>query len=73
VIVSREGVDMTLLADAAINQKKAEADMAYDLQKFKTGQAVRKEEIQVAVIEKEPQITVQEGNVAAREAIGSHR
>ena len=73
MIVSREGVDMTLLADAAINQKKAEADMAYDLQKFKTGQAVRKEEIQVAVIEKEPQITVQEGNVAAREAIGSHR
>ncbi|HEY2083127.1 MAG TPA: flotillin family protein, partial [Verrucomicrobiae bacterium] len=29
---------------AAVNQKKAEADLAYDLQKFKTGQLVKAEE-----------------------------
>ncbi len=53
--------------DAATNQKQAEADLAYDLQKFKTGQALKKEEIQVAVIEKEQQITVQEKEILRRE------
>src|SRR5215831_1805689 len=32
---------------AAVNQKKAEADLAYDLQKYKTGQLVKAEEVQV--------------------------
>src|SRR3984885_12800094 len=41
---------------AAVNQRKAEADLAYDLQKFKTGQLVKAEEIQVSVIEKQKQI-----------------
>jgi flotillin len=41
---------------AAVNQKKAEADLAYDLQKFKTGQLVKAEEIQVNIIEKQKQI-----------------
>src|SRR4029434_1976989 len=30
---------------AAVNQKKAEADLAYDLQKYKTGQLVKAEEV----------------------------
>ena len=33
---------------AAVNQRKAEADLAYDLQKYKTGQLVKAEEVQVA-------------------------
>src|SRR5277367_1786449 len=36
---------------AVVNQKKAEADLAYDLQKFKTGQLVKAEEVQVQIIE----------------------
>src|SRR5216117_441495 len=38
---------------AAVNQKKAEADLAYDLQKYKTGQLVKAEEVQVSIIEKQ--------------------
>ncbi len=53
--------------DAATNQKQAEADLAYDLQKFKTGQLLKKEEVQVAVIEKEQQITVQDKEILRRE------
>src|SRR5215470_12016091 len=34
---------------AAVNQKKAESDLAYDLQKFKTGQLVKAEEVQVTI------------------------
>ena len=42
------------LADfnASVQQKKAESDLAYDLQKFKTQQAVTAEEVQVEVIRK---------------------
>jgi flotillin len=45
---------------AAVNQKKAEADLAYDLQKFKTGQLVKAEEVQVQIIEKQKQIELQQ-------------
>src|SRR5437868_10196264 len=45
---------------AAVNQKKAEADLAYDLQKFKTGQLVKAEEVQVNIIEKQKQIELQQ-------------
>ncbi len=45
---------------AAVNQKKAEADLAYDLQKFKTGQLVKAEEVQVNIIEKQKQIEFQQ-------------
>src|SRR6058998_2927327 len=38
---------------AAVYQKKAESDLAYDLQKYKTGQLVKAEEIQVQIIEKQ--------------------
>ncbi|MBN1665125.1 MAG: flotillin family protein [Deltaproteobacteria bacterium] len=50
-----------------INQRKAEADLAYDLQRYKTNQAVKAEEIQVTVIEKERMITVQEREITRRQ------
>ncbi len=57
------------LADyqAAVNQKKAESDLAYDLQRFKTNQVVKKEEVQVQVVEKEALIAVQEQEIRRRE------
>lgn len=50
-----------------VNEKKAEADLAYDLSKFKKAQQVKKEEVQVEVVEKEQQIVVQEREIARRE------
>ncbi len=57
------------LADykAAVQEKSAAADLAYDLQKFKTQQAVRAEEVQVQVVEKEKQIEVQEKEILRKE------
>jgi flotillin len=57
------------LADykASVQEKQAGADLAYDLQKFKTQQAVRAEEIQVSVIEREKQIEVQEKEILRKE------
>ena len=52
---------------ASINQRKAEADLAYDLQKYKTGQLVKKEEVSVEVVEKENMIKVQEQEILRRE------
>lgn len=52
---------------AGVNQKKADADLAYDLQRFKTQQLVKKEEVQVAVVEKEQQIEVQQKEILRRE------
>src|SRR3954471_24124802 len=48
---------------AAVNQKKAEADLAYDLQKYKTGQLVKAEEIQVTIVEKQKQIELQQQEI----------
>ena len=52
---------------AAASEKQAGADLAYDLQKFKTSQLVRAEEIQVQVIEKEKQIDVQAKEIERRQ------
>jgi flotillin len=52
---------------AKVNERKAEADLAYDLQRFKTSQLVKKEEIQVSVIEREQLITLQEKEIKRRE------
>src|SRR5207302_7951105 len=49
---------------AAVNQKKAEADLAYDLQKFKTGQLVKAEEVQVQIVEKQKQIELQQQEIS---------
>src|SRR5438876_2270616 len=52
---------------AAVNQKKAEADLAYDLQKFKTGQLVKAEEVQVSIIEKQKQIELQQQEIMRKQ------
>src|SRR3974390_2893402 len=52
---------------AAVNQKKAEADLAYDLQKFKTGQLVKAEEVQVQIIEKQKQIELQQQEIQRKQ------
>jgi flotillin len=52
---------------AAVNQKKAEADLAYDLQKYKTGQLVKAEEIQVTIIEKQKQIELQQQEIQRKQ------
>jgi flotillin len=48
---------------ASVQQKKAEADLAYDLSRFKKAQEVKKEEVSVDVIEKEQRILVQEKEI----------
>src|SRR5262244_380422 len=52
---------------ATVNQKKAEADLAYDLQKYKTGQLVKAEEVQVQIIEKQKQIELQQQEIMRRQ------
>jgi flotillin len=52
---------------ASVNQKKAEADLAYDLQKFKTGQLVKAEEVQVSIIEKQKQIELQQQEILRKQ------
>jgi len=53
--------------DAAVNLKRAEADLAYDIQKSRTSQELKREEIQISVVEKEQQIVVQEREIQRRE------
>lgn len=53
--------------DASVNLKRAEADLAYDIQKNKTSQELKKEEMQIAVVEKEQAIVVQEREIQRRE------
>jgi flotillin len=57
------------LADytASVNQRKAEADLAYDLQKFQTQQLVTAEQVKVMVVEKENQINVQDMEIQRRQ------
>lgn len=52
---------------ASVNQKKAESDLAYDLQKNKTAQAVKAEEMQILIVEREKQIELQEKEIARRQ------
>src|SRR5213080_3589145 len=52
---------------AAVNQRKAEADLAYDLQKYKTGQLVKAEEVQVNIIEKQKQIELQQQEILRKQ------
>jgi flotillin len=52
---------------ASVNEKKATADLAYDLQKYKTGQLVKAEEIQVTIIEKQKQIELQEQEIRRKQ------
>ena len=52
---------------ATVNQKKAEADLAYDLQRFKTGQLVKAEEVQVSIVEKQKQIELQQQEILRKQ------
>jgi flotillin len=52
---------------ASVNQKKAESELAYDLQKFKTSQLVKAEEVQVSIIEKQKQIELQQQEILRRQ------
>ncbi|MEI6195478.1 MAG: SPFH domain-containing protein [Verrucomicrobiota bacterium] len=52
---------------AVVNQKKAEADLAYDLQRFKTGQLVKAEEVQVQIVEKQKQIELQQQEIQRKQ------
>jgi flotillin len=53
--------------EASVNEKKAAADLAYDLQKYKTEQAVKEEEVAVKVVEKTKEIELAEREVQRRE------
>jgi flotillin len=53
--------------DAEVNQKKAEAELAYPLQQNITNQRVKEEEVEIEVIQKRKQIEVQEQEVLRRE------
>jgi flotillin len=52
---------------ATVNQKKAEADLAYDLQRYKTGQLVKAEEVQVNIVEKQKQIELQQQEIMRKQ------
>lgn len=51
----------------AVQLKQAEADLAYELQKNKTNQEIRREQVQVDVVEKEMQIKVQDAEIERRQ------
>lgn len=53
--------------NAAVNQKKAQSELAYDLQKFKTNQLVKAEEVQVSIIEKQKQIELQQQEILRKQ------
>jgi flotillin len=52
---------------ATVNVQKAQADLAYDLQKFKTGQLVKAEEVQVSIVEKQKLIELQQQEILRRQ------
>lgn len=53
--------------NASVNQKRAESELAYDLQKYKTSQLVKAEEVQVSIIEKQKQIELQQQEIMRRQ------
>lgn len=53
--------------DASVNQRRAEADLAYEIQKAKASQGLKREEVQISIVEKEQQILVQEREIQRRE------
>jgi flotillin len=52
---------------SSVNTQKADADLAYDLQKYKTGQLVKAEEVQVQIIEKQKQIELQQQEIQRKQ------
>ncbi|XP_061163749.1 flotillin-1-like isoform X2 [Saccostrea echinata] len=53
--------------DMEIQTKKAQSDLAYELQAAKTKQAIKEEDMQVKVIERAQQIQLQEQEITRRE------
>ncbi|EDW32188.1 GL11508 [Drosophila persimilis] len=53
--------------DVEVQTKKAEAEMAYELQAAKTKQRIKEEQMQVKVIERTQEIAVQEQEILRRE------
>lgn len=53
--------------DASVNEKKAVADLAYDLQRYKTEQDLKEQEIAVQIVEKTKQIELAEKEVSRKE------
>ncbi|KAI4883320.1 hypothetical protein NFI96_024834, partial [Prochilodus magdalenae] len=53
--------------DIEVNSKKAESEMAYQLQVAKTKQRIEEEKMQVQVVERTQQITLQEQEISRRE------
>ncbi|HYF64256.1 MAG TPA: SPFH domain-containing protein [Herpetosiphonaceae bacterium] len=53
--------------DASVNQRKAETDLAYDLQRYKTAQSVTAEEVQVDLVRKQRETEVQQQETLRRE------
>jgi flotillin len=52
---------------ASVNERKAQADLAYDLQQNKTMQLVKAEEIRIISVEKENMIDVQEKEITRKQ------
>ncbi|MDR5695004.1 MAG: SPFH domain-containing protein [Armatimonadota bacterium] len=53
--------------EAEIKAKRAEADLAYELHRYRIGQQVKAEEIQVSIVEKEKAIELEEREIARKE------
>jgi flotillin len=53
--------------NSAVNEKRADADLAYELAKHKKSQLVTKEEVRVEVVAKQQQVQVQEQEILRRE------
>ncbi|KAI1293686.1 Flotillin-2 [Halotydeus destructor] len=55
------------LFDSEVNAKKAEAQLAYELQAAKMQQLIRSEEMQINVVERRKQIAIEEKEIARKE------
>jgi flotillin len=54
-------------SQVAVNQKKAQADFSYELERYRLSQQIKKEEAKMMVIEKEESIKIEELEIARRE------
>jgi flotillin len=54
-------------SQVAVNQKKAQADFSYELERYRLSQQIKKEEAKMKAIEKEEAIKIEELEIARRE------
>ncbi len=52
---------------AAINQRRAESELAYELQRYITSQRVKEEEVKVAIVEKQKSVELEEAEILRKE------